>query len=389
MSADTTGRPVAGSAGVGGDVLLTGGTGFLGGEIVKRILERHPRTRVALLVRSTTRETARERVDKLLFRTFGKDAGRHADRVDVVEGDISLRGAGMDSERSARLSERIDHVIHCAASVRFDLPLDVARRDNTEGTRNVLGIAERMPRLGRFDDVGTAFVAGNRRGVIREDDLDVGQRFSNSYEQTKMEAEKLVRTFAESHPTTIYRPSIVVGNSHTGETSTFQGFYQILLFYRKLYSKGIRVPIVPADPNMPVDIVPIDYVVDALFALMQSTKSLGRSFHLASGPGNTCTFDELMRITADFTGIKPPSYVPKEVWLYALKPILSVLFHWDKRRPVAEKAEAYLPYAWSKLIFDKTNTNAMLDGSGITTPHARSYFVKLLEYQAKALRISA
>src|ERR1700722_19712864 len=104
MSADTThsgtSGQAAGAAGVGDEVFLTGATGFLGSEIMKRILESHPGTRLALLVRSTHRETAKERVDKLLAKTFGlSDAARYAERVEVVEGDISLRGAGMDSER--------------------------------------------------------------------------------------------------------------------------------------------------------------------------------------------------------------------------------------------------------------------------------------------------
>jgi thioester reductase-like protein len=387
MNAETK-EPVAEAAGVGDNVLLTGGTGFLGGEIAKRILERHPRTRLVLLVRSTARETAPERVEKLLARMFGlADAARYAGRVEVVEGDISLRGVGMDSERRARLAERVDHVIHCAASVRFDMPLDVARRDNTEGTRNVLAFAERLPRLARFDYIGTAFVAGDRRGLIREDELDVGQRFSNSYEQTKMEAEKLVRAFATSHPTAIYRPSIVVGDSKTGETTTFQGFYQALLLYRRLYARKLIV-LLPADPNTPLDLVPVDYVVDALFALIGSKKSIGGCFHLTSGPGNTCTTDEILKMLAEFTGVKQPPYVSKRAYERVLRPILKTILFWDSRVDVARKAEIYMPYAWSNLIFDKTRTDAVLEGSGITTPHARSYFVKLLEYQAKARKIA-
>ena len=387
MNADTK-EPVAEAAGVGDNVLLTGGTGFLGGEIARRILERHPRTRLVLLVRSTARETAPERVEKLLARMFGQaEAQRHAGRVEVVEGDISLRGVGMDSERRARLAERVDHVIHCAASVRFDMPLDVARRDNTEGTRNVLSFAERLPRLARFDYIGTAFVAGDRRGLIREDELDVGQRFSNSYEQTKMEAEKLVRAFAASHPTAIYRPSIVVGDSKTGETTTFQGFYQALMLYRRLYARKLIV-LLPADPDTPLDLVPVDYVVDALFALIGSKESIGGCFHLTSGPGNTCTTDEILKMLADFTGVKQPPYVSKRAYERLLRPILKTILFWDSRVDVARKAEIYMPYAWSNLIFDKTRTDAALEGSGITTPHARSYFVKLLEYQAKALKIA-
>jgi thioester reductase-like protein len=369
------------------NVFLTGATGFLGSEIMKGLLTRQADTRLWLLVRSTPRETGRERVDKLLNRLFGRDeAARHAVRVEVVEGDISLRGVGMDSERAARLVERIDQVIHCAASVRFDLALDVARRDNTEGTRNVLAFAERLPKLARFDYIGTAFVAGNRRGVIREDDLDVGQGFSNSYEQTKMEAETLVREFAGRHPTAIYRPSVVVGDSKTGETSSFQGFYQALLFYRRLYERKLVV-LLPADPKTPIDLVPVDYVVDALFALMETDASIGRTFHLTSGPGKTCTVDELLGMLAAFTGVKQPPYVSKRAYERFLRPVLSALLFWDSRRQIAQKAENYMPYAWSNLIFDKTNTDAIVGKLGITTPHAKSYFVKLLEYQAKALRI--
>jgi thioester reductase-like protein len=205
-----------------------------------------------------------------------------------------------------------------------------------------------------------------------------------------MEAEALVRDFGQRRPVTIYRPSIVVGDSRTGETSSFQGFYQALLFYRQLYKKSFVVRgvilILPADPQTIVDLVPIDYVVDALFSLMQSTKSLGKVFHLTSGPGYTATFDELMKITAKFTGVEPPRYVSKEAWLYGLRPIMHSIV-WGKRREPMLKADKYFPYAWSRFVFDKTNTDALLQGTGITTPHPKDYFLKLLEYQAKTLKL--
>jgi thioester reductase-like protein len=375
-------------AGVGDNVFLTGGTGFLGAEIMKRILRSHPKTRLTLLVRSTHRETARERLDRQLLRSFGQEeASRYRERIDVVNGDISLRGLGMDNDRIQSLQSRVDQVIHCAATIRFDLPLDVARRDNTEGTRNILTFAEGIQRLRRLDYVGTAYVAGQRDGLVKEDELDVGQQYSNSYERTKMEAETLVRAFAKSRPAAIYRPSIVVGDSRTGETTSFQGFYQALLFYRQLYSKGI-VLIVPADPDAIIDIVPIDYVVDALFGLIHTEKSLGRVFHLTSGPGNTCTFDELMRMTAEFTRVAPPRYISRQAWQYVLRPFFHSVV-WGKRRDPMLKADKYFPYAWTKFMFDKTNTDSVLAGTGVKTPHARSYFVKLLEYQARTLKLGA
>ena len=327
---------------MGENVFLTGGTGFLGGEIMKRILRNHPKTRLTLLVRSTHRETARERLDRQLLRSFGQEeASRYRERVDVVNGDISLRGLGMDNDRIQSLQSRVDQVVHCAATIRFDLPLDVARRDNTEGTRNVLTFAGGIARLRRLDYVGTAYVAGKREGLVKEDELDVGQQYSNSYERTKMEAEALVREFAQSHPAAIYRPSIIVGDSRTGETTSFQGFYQALLFYRQLYSKGI-VLILPADPNAIIDLVPIDYVVDAFFGLMQSEKSIGRVFHLTSGPGNTCTWDELMRMTAEFTRVPPPRYISRHAWQYVLRPFFHSVI-WGKRREPMLKADKYFP----------------------------------------------
>src|SRR5262249_33080137 len=174
---------VAGAVGVGDYLLLTGATGFLGTEIMKRILRHHPRSRLALLVRSSPRETARERIERLLVRTFGQDeATGYRGRIDIVEGDIAHKGLSMDSERATALEARVDHVIHCAATIKFDLPLDQARRDNTEGTRNVLAFVDRIGHLGRFDYIGTAFVAGERQGLVKEDELDVGQTFRNSYE---------------------------------------------------------------------------------------------------------------------------------------------------------------------------------------------------------------
>jgi thioester reductase-like protein len=372
---------LTGSAGLGDNVFLTGATGFLGGQILRRILANHPETRISVLVRATPSETAQERVDRLLASALGQTEGHKArDRVEVVEGNVIPRDLALTPQTLRRLQARVDHVIHCAATIRFDLPLDVARRDNTEGTRHVLDFSERLPHLRRLDYVGTAYVAGRRRGLIKEDELDVGQPFWNSYERTKMEAEKLVRAFGVHRPAAIYRPSIIVGDSRTGETSAFQGLYQVLpLYMRRL------ILAIPADPHTRVDLVPIDYVLDALFALMGTPASVGRCFHLTSGPGNTCTVDELVRILSDFTKIKPPPYVSYESYRRIVKPLFRT-FLWGKKRAAMLRGEYYLPYLSSELDFDKTTTDECLSGSGIKVPHASSYFRKLVAFQARTLR---
>jgi len=372
------------AAGLGEQVLLTGGTGFLGAAIMKRILEEHERSRVALLVRSSAKETARQRVDALLRRELGDDgAARVRSRVDVVEGDISLCGLGIDADRSDALLDRIDHVIHCAATIRFDLPVEVARRDNTHGTRNILEFARKLRHFHRLDYVGTAYVAGKRSGVVLEDELDVGQEFWNSYERTKMEAEGLVRAFAADHATCIHRPSIIVGDSRTGKADAMQGLYQVLpLYTRKL------VLAIPADPNTHPDIVPIDWVTDALFALIDTPESCGRVFHLTAGAGRTCSIADLIDAVSGFANVtRRPPYVSYRTYQRIVKPVFRAAV-WGKKRRAMLKGEHYLPYLSSRFVFDTTNTKSVLNGQG-TAPHVGSYFTKLLEYQARQARLQA
>ena len=124
-------------------------------------------------------------------------------------------------------------MIHCAATVRFDHSLDEARRINVEGTRRVLDFAAAAPRLRSLAYVGTAYVAGDRTGLVRENELDAGQSFRNTYEQTKAEAEALVRSRLGSLPGVILRPSIIVGDSRTGVTSSFKMLYWPLKIYAR------------------------------------------------------------------------------------------------------------------------------------------------------------
>jgi thioester reductase-like protein len=374
---------------IGHNVFLTGATGFVGSEILKRMLSKHPQSRVTVLARTTARGTAAQRVDAIVQRMLGPEAARAcSDRVEVVEGDISLPGLGLERDRHAELSARIDHVIHCAAVVDLQLPRDVARRHNTGGTRNVLSFVEGLRSLARLDYISTAYVAGKRVGRVREDELDVGQEYIDEYERTKMEAEALVQEFGRRFPTAIYRPSIVVGDSRTGEMSRFQGFHHALTLYRRLYRTGLvfrrSMFVLPADPDAIIDIVPIDYVVDGLFAMMQTDKSLGRVHHLTSGPGIAPRLDDLMTMTAAFTALPKPRYVTKNVWLHGLRPVMHSVV-WGKRRPAMLAADRYFPFVWTKIHFDKTHTDALLIPAGITTPRPADYFVKLLEYQERAL----
>ena len=163
------------------------------------------------------------------------------------------------------LAEDVGAILHCAASISFDMPLDEARAINVEGTREVIGFARECKALGRlerFVHVSTAYVSGKFEGTFRERQLDAGQEFRNTYEQTKWEAEHIVRAATDLAPA-IARPSIVMGESDSGWTPAFNVLYWPL----RAFSRGLFDEI-PALPTAHVDVVPVDYVADALVRLL-------------------------------------------------------------------------------------------------------------------------
>src|ERR1700734_1692296 len=168
-------------------ILVTGATGFLGTQLVSELLERNPRAKLTLLIRSRTGQTAQQRADAIV------PEGDRA-RVEVLAGDVSLPDCGLASADYERLAAETTRVIPSAAAVRFDHSLEEARNLNVEGTRRVLDFAAAAPQLRSFAYVGTAYVAGQRTGLIRENELSVGQGYRNTYEQSKAEAEALVRS---------------------------------------------------------------------------------------------------------------------------------------------------------------------------------------------------
>jgi thioester reductase-like protein len=209
-----------------GDVLLTGGTGFVGMEVLARYLE-HGDRRVVMLVRAADDAAARTRVDATLRNLFGVLARRYAGRVDAVAAELTAPSLGLAPLRREELARRVTTIVHAAASVSFTLPLAQAREINVEGTRRMLDFAELACARGgleRYAHVSTAYVAGTHAGRFSEHDLDVGQEFHNSYEQSKFESEQLVQA-RTSVPSTIMRPSIVVGDRHSGWTAAFNVMY--------------------------------------------------------------------------------------------------------------------------------------------------------------------
>jgi thioester reductase-like protein len=340
-------------------VFLTGATGFLGMEVLARLLEEGERD-VLALIRASDDAAAEQRLDDVLA-TLWDDPSRYRKRVTAVRGDVTAPGLGL-GERRDELAERTHAVLHCAASISFDMPLADARAINVDGTARVLDFAADAQARGgleRFLHVSTAYVSGRYEGTFRERQLDTGQAFRNTYEETKADAEQIVTLARELGPA-IARPSIVMGESDSGWTPAFNVLYWPL----RAFSRGLFAE-VPALADGRVDVVPIDYVADALVHLLGRREA--GVFNLVSGRGAP-TVGELVDLAADWFGKPHPKLV----------------------EPVApehvgdDQGDVFVPYFDMRVVFDDARARAVLAPAGIDAPPLRDYFGTLMDYAESA-----
>jgi thioester reductase-like protein len=360
------------------DVLLTGATGFLGMELLARLLEDGDR-RVWALVRSGSQAEAEARVRATLA-SLVPDPDAVADRVVPVAGDLVRDGLGIDPDRRHELAEAVNEVIHSAASVSFSLPLREARAINLEGTRHVLELAaladSRGARLRRFAHVSTAYVAGTHDGWFGEADLDRGQGFNNTYERSKWEAERLVGRYEGLVPVQVFRPSIVVGDHMSGWTASFNVIYTPL----RAYARG-ALPALPARRSAPVDVVPVDHVAGAVLALADAGP--GRTFQLAAGPAAS-TVGELIDLGAEILGQRRARALPPALYKGAVHPLLLRRAGPSQRRWL-EHGEVFFPYLATRARFDTSATRVALDEVGVgPVPPLTSYLHRLLDFAERA-----
>ena len=337
-------------------VLFTGYPGFLGSELLPRILRRSPDLEAACLVQSKFLPLAEER----------RKASPFADRIRLIEGDITRLGLAAD------MPSDVTEIYHLAAVYDLSVRRDVGMRVNVEGTRNVLNFARQCTALKRVHYVSTCYVSGRFRGLFREDQLQAKQTFNNFYEETKNLAEVEVRfAMREGLPVTIYRPSVVVGDSATGVTQKFDGPYFVMQWLMRQPRIAV-LPVVGRPKRHRFNVVPRDFVVAALEHLSGLPKSVGMTYHLADP--EPLTVDETINAIGEAAGrtvVRIP--LPRSLAKGAIRYIPGV---YELMRIPAEAVD----YFAHPTDYDTTNTQRDLAGSGIALPRFRGYLPRLVEF---------
>jgi long-chain acyl-CoA synthetase len=262
--------------------------------------------------------------------------------------------------------------VHSAASVSFTLPLDEAREINLDGTRRMLEFAQLVQErdgLERYAHVSTAYVAGTHDGRFAEADLDVGQSFNNSYEQSKFEAEQLVRSRPEI-PATIMRPSIIVGDHRSGWTSAFNVLYWPL----RAFARGL-FEAVPAVPSAPVDVVSVDYVADGIYELCERSGGIGETYHLTAG-AHASTIGEISQLASHYFRRPAPKVLTPDEF--------EALEGGSNGGTTIEGGRAYFPYFSMRAVFDDAVTRERLEPAGIRVTPLGDYMERLLDFATRS-----
>lgn len=303
-----------------------------------------------------------------------------ARRVRLVEGDITAPDLGLGPELESVANEATA-IWHLAAIYDLSVNRDLAMRVNVEGTRNVLDLAGRCPDLSRLHYVSTCYVSGRYAGIFAEDDLEKGQEFNNFYEETKYLAEVDVRSAMRGGlPATVYRPSIVVGDSRTGVTEKYDGPYFLIRWI--LRQPGTAVVPVVGDPNTTrVNLVPSDFVIDAIAHLSALSHSVGRTYQLADPDPLTVT--ELLDVLEQATGKRLRRLpLPRRTAKWAIDRVPGVY----RLVKIPSAAVDYFAHPTHYTVFQARTD---LEGSGIKVPPFASYSDRLIRFVREHRRVGS
>lgn len=362
---------------------LTGGTGAVGSAIVPVLLA-EPETEVRLLLRADSDAALAQRLEDLMRFWGWTDFHNKRVRIKAYRGDAALPNFSLHDAQYAELIRECTHVIHCAGTVRMNLSIEDARRSAVGSAQETVNFARELAvggRLRKFEYVSTVGVAGKRPGALPEIWMDEPRAFHNTYEQAKAEAEEIVRSAIanEGLPVTVHRPSMVIGDSRDGRIIHFQIFYFICEFLSGRKTLGLY----PDFGEVRLDVIPVDWVAEAIVASSLDPETAGAIFHLCSGPELAPRLEDLkanVRTAFKAHGLSvPPGIRLPRRWFAALARLAARLAPVSQRKALAT-LPIYLDYLADRQGFDNAKYTAWLASRGMSAPRSEDYLPAVLDY---------
>jgi len=343
-------------------IFLTGFPGFIAGHLLERLTSEE--ADFILLVQPVLMDKAIEEVNEIISKL-----GVSADRFSIAEGDITKPNLGMSESDYEIAKEETTSIFHLAAIYDLAVTRDVGMRVNVEGTKNVNTFAKEVKNLRRYNYISTCYVAGKRSGLIKENELKHDKGFRNFYEETKYLAEVEVEELKKNLPVTIHRPSVVVGDSKTGEIPKYDGIYYVINYLRRLPSVLSLFNI--GNKDVRLNLVPVDFVVDAMATLAKDERAIGKTFHVSDT--SPLTTEEICNAIAySLVGKKSIVTIPAKVVNFSLMTPMSP--------PITGLPHVGVPYFFLQQTYDTTNSQAILEEHGIICPPFSSYVDKLISF---------
>jgi thioester reductase-like protein len=300
---------------------------------------------------------------------IAESTGTPLENFAIIEGDITKPDLGMDPDDAASVRYETTDVFHLAAVYDLAVTREVATKVNLEGTQNVNEFVKTLKNLRRYNYVSTCYVAGKRKGEIREDELEHDAGFRNFYEETKYLAELEVEKLKQELPVTIFRPAVVVGDSQTGETAKYDGIYYLIHYLRKApyLLRAVNV----GNKQVKLNLVPVDFVVQAIATLAKDEKAKGRTIALAD-PEPLTTAELFDTLAVEMTGRKSEFGPPPKLVEWLLSQPFSP--------PITGLPHHGVPYFFISQTYNAEAAGELLKAHGIECPNFRKYVRKLLKF---------
>jgi len=349
-------------------IFLTGATGFLGAYLLRKLLhyKSHVLGNIIALSRGETQKEAERRVQQALWGQLPLRQKRGLiSLLEVVRGDIARENLGLAKDIYHRIIRNVSIIYHSAAVCDFNVPLSSIRKINVAGTKRLLEFALSCQENGQFKcfhHISTVAAAGDKQGIFSEKQLSLGQKFNNTYEQSKFEAEKIIGKYRKKGlPVVVYRPAIITGDAVSGWTSNFRMLYQPLhLLCLELFKE------IPADKNTRYSFCPADYTAEAIIRISLDQGCLNNeTYHIANPNGVTlgCFIDAASR----YFNFQKPRLIPREK------------FPFKKLTPLQRSLiKPYIPYFNYKLRFDTSNAQKILKKTNFKWPKINAQLLKRL-----------